>query len=228
MATPFISVSSNAQLLCRRLAMLQRDQLPFATAQALTTVAKIVQGGETKQIGSKFKNPSPFTRNSVGVRGARKSNQEALVFIKAQAARYLAPYESGGEHVLSGKALLNPKDIRKNAYGQLSRGTLARLKARPDVFIGKVKTKRGIVDGVWQRPVDPRRLTLLNGKRKKLRGLNEVMDDKRGHLKLLIRFGDALPVDIHLGYRDLAGRLVFRNFNHEMGRALAKALASAR
>ncbi|WP_208856045.1 hypothetical protein [Chromobacterium subtsugae] len=207
---------------------MQRDQLPFATAQALTVVAKTVQAAESKQIASKFKNPTPFTRNSVGVRAARKSNQEAMVFIKDQAARYLAPYESGGEHVLNSKALLNPKDIKKNAYGQLSRGTLARLRARPDIFIGKVKTRRGIVDGVWQRPVDPRRVTLLNGKRKKLRGLNEVMDDKRGHLKLLIRFGDALPVDIHLGYHELAIAQVNRHFNREMGHALARALASAR
>ncbi|WP_225548145.1 hypothetical protein [Chromobacterium violaceum] len=228
MATPFISVSSNAEQLRRKLTMVQRDQLPFATAQALTAISKIVQGGEKQQLGNKLKNPSPFTRNSVGMRAARKSNQEAMVFIKDQAARYLAPYESGGEHVLNSKALLNPKDIRRNAYGQLSRGTLERLKARPDVFIGKVKTKRGIVNGVWQRPVDPRRVTLLTRKRKKLRGLNEVEADKRGHLKLLIRFGDALPVDIHLGYHELAGRLVFRNFNREMGRALAKALASAR
>lgn len=228
MTVPFISVSSNVQQLRRKLSMTARDQLPFATAQALTAVAKIVQAGETEQLRNKLKNPSPFTRNSVGMRGARKSNQEAMVFIKDQAARYLAPYETGGQHVLNGRALLNPKDIKKNAYGQLSRGTLARLKARPDIFIGKVKTKRGIVNGVWQRPVDPRHVTLLTGKRKKLRGLNEVMDDKRGHLKLLIRFGDALPVETHLGYHELAAALINRHFNREMGRALAKALASGR
>ncbi|WP_434627613.1 hypothetical protein [Chromobacterium sp. CV08] len=227
MATPFISVSSNVQQLRRKLTMVQRDQLPFAVAQALTAVGKLVQRGETEQIGNKFKNPTPFTRNSVGMRAARKSSQEAMVFIKTQAARYLAPYESGGEHVLNGKALLNPKDIRKNAYGQLSRGTLARLKARPDVFIGKVRFKDGReVNGVWQRPPHGERRRGRNGSRGNT--WNKVDGKRTGGLKLLIRFGDALPVDIHLGYHDLAGRLVHRNFNREMGRALAKALVTSR
>ncbi|PRP68601.1 hypothetical protein BUE93_21405 [Chromobacterium amazonense] len=227
MATPFVSVSSNAKELRRKLTMVQRDQLPFATAQALTAVAKIVQAGEAQQIGKKFKNPTPFTRNSVGMRGARKSNQEAMVFIKDRAARYLAPYEEGGVHALNGKALLNPKDIKKNAYGQLSRGTLARLKARPDVFIGKVRFKDGReINGVWQRPPTGERQRGRNGT--KGNTWNKVDGKRTGGLKLLIRFGDALPVDIHLGYHDLAGRLVFRNFNREMGRALAKALATTR
>ncbi|NHR07658.1 hypothetical protein HA052_20940 [Chromobacterium haemolyticum] len=222
-----ISVLTNARELQRKLGAVARKQLPFATAQALTAVAGLVQDGETKLLVERLKNPSPFTRKSVGMRGARKSNLEAMVFIKDRAARYLEPFEDGGVHRLAGRALLNPKDIKLNAYGQLSRGALAKLKARPDIFIGPVKTKKGVVNGVWQRPTDTRRVTLLNSKGKRLSRLNKAAE-QRGHLKLLIRFGDALPVKTHLGYRERAQQIVARNFNPEFDKALANALATAR
>ena len=63
------------------------------------------------------------------------------------AAQYLDPYETGGVHGLGGKVLLNPKDIPLNQYEQLSNRVLAKLKARPDIVIGPVKTKKGVVGG---------------------------------------------------------------------------------
>ena len=94
------------------------------------------------------KSPKRSLKTLCGMRGARKDDLTAIVFVKPIAARYLLPYEEGGDHVLPGRALLNPKDIKLNANGQLPRGILARLKARPDIFIGPVQTKTGPVNGV--------------------------------------------------------------------------------
>lgn len=221
-----INVSADVKALQKQLLGLANRQIPFAASQALTAVARKVQAAETDRIGERLKNPSPFTRKSVGMRGARKSDLEALVFIKDRAAKYLDPFESGGRHVLPGRTLLNPKKVKLNMYGQLPRKMLAGLKARPDVFIGPVKTRNGVVNGVWQRPTDTKRVTLLNSKGRRLNNLYQTSGNKG--LRLLIRFGDALPVNVRLDYHKLASEIIREGFDREMRVALASALASAR
>lgn len=203
-----ISVRANVKEITRSLSALAARQIAFATAQALTALAKEVQADEIQNIADTFKKPKPFTQKSVGVRGARKDNLTATVFVRPIAAKYLSPYEGGGGHVLSGRALFNPKNIKLDQYGQLPRKVLNRLKARKDVFIGPVKSKSGTVNGVWQR---------VAAKRK-----------QPAHLKLLIRFGDSLAVNKRLNYRSRAKALVDRRFNAVFDEAMTKALASAR
>jgi len=229
MASPFdISVRANVKELTKTLSALAYKQIGFATAQALTALAKEVQADEIQNIATTFKKPRPFTQKSVGVQGARKDTLKASVFVRPIAAKYLEPYEDGGNHVLPGtsKAILNPKDIKLDQYGQLPRGVLDRLKARKDIFIGPVKTKSGIVNGVWQRaffrPKGAERGRSRQGGEVR-RGANTT-----GRLKLLIRFGDSLAVNKRLNYRSRAKALIDRRFNAVFGEAMAKALASAR
>ena len=209
MASPFeISVHANVKEISRSLSRLAHSQINFATAQALTSLAKEVQADEIRNIATTFRKPKPFTQKSVGIQGARKDTLQAKVFVRPIAAKYLEPYEKGGSHVLSGRALINPKNIKLDSYGQLPRKALARLKARKDVFIGKIKTSKGTVNGVWQRIPAKRKLP--------------------AHLKLLIRFGDSLPVKKRLNYRSRAQAIVDRRFNAVFAEAMSKALASAR
>ncbi|WP_338572018.1 hypothetical protein V6L78_28205 [Pseudomonas canadensis] len=203
-----ISVRANVKEITKSLSALAYKQVAFATAQALTALAKEVQADEIQNIAATFKKPKPFTQKSVGVRGARKDTLTATVFVRPIAAKYLDPYEGGGRHVLSGRALFNPKNIKLDQYGQLPRKVLDRLKARTDIFIGPVKSKSGTINGVWQR---------VPAKRK-----------QPAHLKLLIRFGDSLAVNKRLNYRSRAKALVDRRFSAVFGEAMAKALASAR
>lgn len=203
-----VSVRSNLKDVIKTLSNAAYKQIPFATASALTALAKEVRADEVKNLTATFKKPKPFTLRSVGVQGARKDKLEARVYVKPLAAKYLEPYEDGGKHYLAGRALLNPKDIRLDQYGQLTRSTLKRLKARSDVFIGPMPTKKGPVNGVWQR-IPARR-------------------GQPAHLRLLIRFGDALPVNKRLHYQSRAKQLVARRFNAVFGAALGRALATAR
>lgn len=204
-----ISVRGDVRALERQLSDLAYRQMPFATAQALTSLARIVQAGEQQAMTSIFDRPTPFTINSVGVKAARKDNLQALVFVKDIAAAYLEPYEEGGVNKLNSRALLKPVNIALNQYGNMPRTKLAQLKAKGNVFIGKVKGKGGQeIDGVWQRV--------------------KAAKGKPAGLKLLVRFADAHPIKQHLDYRSRAEQLVRSNFNREMGRALAKAIATAR
>ena len=203
-----ISLRSNLKQISKQLSALAYKQLDFAASQAINDVAKQVAVAEKENIKATFEKPKPFTVNAVGVKGSTKRDLTAVVFVRPIAAKYLAPYEEGGSHKLPGRALLNPKNIRLDQYGQLTRSTLQRLKARSDVFIGPVNTKHGVVNGVWQRV-------------KASRG-------RRAGLKLLIRFGDALPVKKRLGYGTTAQAVVARAWPGAFERAMARALATAR
>ncbi|WP_321810084.1 hypothetical protein [Burkholderia sp. BCC1985] len=222
-----ISVGDDIARLRRSLTALERDQLPFATAIALTAVAKKAQAAEKDAMPEVFDRPTPFTVNSVAVKGARKSDLEARVFVKDIAAAYLAPYEFGGDHKLlgSGKTWLNPKDKSLlNQYGNFSKTALKRLQARPDVFIGSIKTSSGeTIGGVWQRPPSVR-VTKVRGRR----GAVVRTADPRGHLKLLIRFGDARPVRQHLEFGERAFEIVDETFESEFDLAMRQAIATAK
>lgn len=227
-----ISVKSDIKKLTRSLSDLAAKQVPFAKAQAINATAKRVQVAEAENIKKTFKSPTPFTQNSVAIKRATKGRPTAIVYVRDIAAKYLQPYETGGVHVLPGLALLNPKNIPLNAYGQLPRGIIDKLKGRPDVFIGAVRLKNGdTINGIWQRPTDTKRVTLLNERGKRLGKLNRLKrtdDNPRGKLKLLIRFGNALPVQKQLNYGKQARVIVNRYLAQDFDAALKKALATAK
>ena len=204
-----INVRGDVKGIERSLSDFAYRHMPFATAQALTTLGKIVQKGEQDAMRSVFDRPTPFTVNSVGVKAARKDNLQATVFVKDIAAAYLQPYEFGGANKLNSRALLRPANAPLNQYGNLAKTKLSQLKAKGNVFVGKVQGKGGQeINGVWQR------VPAKNG--------------KPASVKLLIKFEDAHPVTQHLDYRQRAELLVRSNFNRVLGAALARAMATAR
>lgn len=218
-----ISILSNVRQVQRSLTSLERKQLPFATAVALTSIGKKVEAGERKGFTRQLDRPTPFTMKSIGVKAAKKNNLVATVFMRDKAASYLEPFEFGGVHKMNARAMFNPKASGTNQYGNLPRNLIARLKGRPDIFIGPVKTRGGeTVNGVWQRPHGRAGQAPRNPSSAVL-GRNTS-----GKLKLLVRFTNPQRVTQQLHYRERAKRIVAGRFDPEMRAALAKALASAR
>ena len=220
-----ISVRTNLKEIERKLTRFAAQQVPFAAAQALNAIAKQVQVAEDQNLKKVLDNPTPFTLRSIGVRGANRANQTAIVFMRDIAAAYLAPYQFGGLNKLNGKALLEPINVRVNQYGNLPRSKLQSLKGRKDVFIGRITFKKTgkTVSGVWQRPpIGTRR----SGRRGSTGNIN-VIDGARTGLKLLIRFADAHEVTQHLAYMSVAKQTIAKSFNREFGRALSRAIATA-
>lgn len=200
-----------------------KKQIPFATAQAMTSVVRQIRDAEQTAMKRRLENPTPFTVNSVRAAGATKNNLVARVFVMDTAAAYLDPFESGGVHKLNGQALLNPKNIKLNKFGNLSRNKLAQLKAKPNVFIGDVNG----VNGVWQRK---KALKGKKGKKRQKRSANGTHSPrvKQRPPKLLIRFGDALPVKPVLGYMDRANAMAKALLPQEIQKALAEAMRTAK
>ena len=212
---------ANLKDLSAQLRQLQK-QIPFATAQAMTKVVRQIEAAQKTAFQRNLENPTPFTVKAVGSAAARKDNLRARVFVRDIAASYLEPFEIGGQHKLNGKALLNPKGIKLNKYGNLTRNKLTQLKAQKDVFIGDVDG----VNGVWKRKVKKGK---KKGKRAK-RSPNGTRRDrvKQPAPKLLIRFGDALPVTPTLGYMDRANTMAQALMPGALSLAISEALKTAK
>ncbi|WP_049246034.1 hypothetical protein [Morganella morganii] len=200
-----------------------RKQIPFATAQAMTAVVRKIEDAQKAAMQRNLDNPTPFTVKSVKSRGARKSDLKAKVFVMNTAAAYLEPFETGGVHKLNGSALLNPKDIKLNKYGNLPRNKLSSLKSKENTFIGDISG----VNGVWQRKKAKKG---KKGRKRLQRSPNGTRRDRKKQPmpKLLIRFGDALPVEPVLGYQDRAMKMTQALLPQEINRALAEAIRTAR
>jgi hypothetical protein len=202
-------------------------QIPYAAATAVNDLAFQVQRAELAGIKSTFTNPRPFTQRSVLVDRANKATLSATVHVRPEVAKYLAPYETGGVHVLPGKGTiaLDPVDAKVDQYGQLPKGTVKRLTAQSNVFVGPVTTKSGAtLTGVWER-LD---ITRTGNVRRKRRGRGRIYDATHGALKLLVLFGGALPVNKSLGFMKRGAAVVAANAPAAFERAIAKALATAR
>lgn len=200
-----------------------KKQVPFATAQALTAVARKIADAQKTAFQRQLDNPTPFTVNSVRSFGARKSSLTAKVFVMDTASSYLEPFEFGGQHKLNSQALLNPKNIKLNKYGNLTRNKMTQLKAKPDVFVGAV----GGANGVWQRTKVKKG---KKGKKRRKRSANGTRQPrmKMPAPKLLIQFGDALPVKPTLGYFDRAQAMASALMPTELSKAMAEAMRTAK
>lgn len=195
-----ISFESNIAAWTRSLDDFRRQQLPFATALALTDTARYdVVPAIERQIDIVFDRPTPFTRRGVGYRPAYKNRPVARVFIKDIQARYLELEEYGGVRMPRKRALVLPVGQRVNQYGNLPRGSVQRLLARQDTFSGMVNGQGGI----WQRT-------------------------RKGGLKLLVAYEDRATYRPIFKFHETAKRAAEVAFPKRFGAALARAIATAR
>ncbi|MDE9477040.1 hypothetical protein [Xenorhabdus bovienii] len=199
-----------------------RKQIPFAMAQALTSVARDIEKAQKVALERRLENPTSFTVKSVRSQGARKDNLTAKVFVMPTAASYLEPFEVGGVHKLNGAALLNPKNVKLNKHGNLPRNKLSQLKGKPDTFIGELDG----VNGVWQR----KKSKSKKSKRRLKRSPNGTRRERQKQRapKLLIRFGDALSVDPVLGYQERAQQMAQSLMPAAISQALDEAIRTAK
>ena len=103
----------------------------------------------------------------------------------------------------------------------MPRNKLSQLKAKPNVFVGEVSG----VDAVWQR----RKPKKAKKKRAK-RSANGTRRPKRKQRapKLLVRFGDALPVKPTLGYMDRANTMANALLPSALNQAISEAIRTAK
>lgn len=228
-----INIHAQVSKFEKTVSALAYKQLPFATAQAITGLAKQISLAEQLNERKVLDRPRPFTENAIGVVGASKARQTAKVYMKDITAKYLEPYEFGGKNVLNSRAVLTPIDAVKDLdqYGDLPRNWMAKLKGRKDIFIGPVTTKSGVINGVWQRSVATGARVSATKMTKKgvLRtARTRAKLNASGRLKLLVKFSDAHDAKQHLGWFVVAQQVIDKNVDKALGNALAKAIETAK
>jgi hypothetical protein len=218
-----IDIRPDLKGLQRAFVNLRAKQAPFATALALNNLAKGIVQQERDELSSDFKKHTPFTDNAFRIEVATKNKPIAVVAAKDIQASYLEPYVFGGDRSLgTKKGMLSPitQNLQLNQYGNIPRGKLQSLKGKPGVFIGPVKTKAGIINGVWrQRPS-------LNTGRRGTRGMAGI--DRGGKLDLLIKFTNTSPVPHRFNFFGRARSYIKANAAREFDAAMRRAFATAK
>lgn len=199
-----ISIKSDIEKALKRLDDVQKKQVPFATAKALTETAREVQRAMPNQAERDFDQPIGFTKRGFYVVSAKKSDLKAIVGIKDTQAKYLGLQVSGGTARPKKRALLSPAGVNLNRYGNMTRNKVKQLLARPDVFSGTV---RGIA-GIWQ----------YQGK----------AGNPGRKLKLLIRYKDTQEYRPRFKFYDIAEAIARASFSRNFNAALSAALRTAR
>lgn len=134
------------------------NQIPFATAMALTHLAQDIRQAEKGHLRGALDRPTPYTVNAVRIRPATKRSLEAYIWLLDEApkgtppVKYLRPLIAGGQRepkrferalrragVLPASLHTVPgRDARLNRFGNLTAGTytkiLSDLQASPDEF----------------------------------------------------------------------------------------------
>lgn len=194
-----INVTHDLDKLKKKLNYIERKQIPFATAKALTDTAKEVQQKEVEQLEKDIDRPAPFTKRGFYIRRATKNNLVSVIGIKDIQAKYLGLQVEGGTQTPANKAIVRPANLKLNKYGNLTKGRIKKLLARPDTFSGTVKG----VPGIWQR-------------------------NKKGGLKLLVRYKAKQQHTKRFKFYETAASEAKQRFPVHLKRNIALALKTAR
>ena len=214
-------------------------QLPFAVALALTRTAQQAATAVERRMPEVFDRPTPFTRNSVTVRAARKGPRpEAAVLVKPIAAAYLLKQETGATIAPTpGHPIAIPVQAKTNQFGNLPRAFWQKLRreqaAKPYVPASafSVKTKQQVTKygggifvvgpghptlppGIYQRP--PVRRAGARGKA-----------GVAGKLKLLVALQKRATYERRFGFADTVSQTVAKTYAATFGQAFHEALRSA-
>lgn len=106
-----------------------KKQTAFASAVALTRTAKRAQADMPAALQRALDQPTTFTQRGTYVLAARRDKLEAVIGFKDRQARYMAYQIAGGVYNPGRAGIKLPGDITLNTFGNIPRGTIAKLKA---------------------------------------------------------------------------------------------------
>lgn len=239
-----LSVRDNIKQVQRELSAIARDQIPFASAVAITRTAKILDRELAQEVKAELDSPTPYIAKSTFSTSAKKQDLNATVGIRDQASRGASPAQYVQEHFSGDNRGMKPYEVALQSIGALPRG----MRAVPgngiklDRFGNPNRRDVQEVIGAVRRGIS---VFKGKGKRTMLTGyFVRLPSDRRPqarHLEPGIwrRIGrDAvIPVFLFIdeaGYRKrfdlpkLARTVIDRDFNRELAKAIDQAVRTAR
>lgn len=231
-----ITIDTNIADVQRQLGV-QAKQVTYATAVALTKTAGRIKAAMPAELERVFDRPTAYTKQGTYLKMATKNNLTAEVGFKRVQANYLQLQAEGGTKQPGAAGLRLPGNIQLNAFGNIPRGLIAKLKAgAQNGTLSAAIVKRLGVTGSRRKGAAPiqlfygqpqgkgwdkapmgiwRRVPGINGSKGKLIPVVVFEDTPAKYTKRLDLEAMALPI-------------VFSHFEQEFGAALTKALATAR
>lgn len=137
----------------RQFRTLTKSQVPFATALALNDTAADGKLAAEDAMRDELDRPTPFTQRGLYQGRASKDRLQAVVGFRAIQGGYMRKQIEGGVREPEGRALLIPKAIRLNQYGNMARRAVAQAMGRGTTFVasrGKGKTGH-LRPGIYRR-----------------------------------------------------------------------------
>lgn len=230
-------IRSNVRDVSRWLDDVQKKQLPFATALAMTKTAQDVKAEEIAVMKRVFDNPTPYALNALAVKPAKKTNLIASVAFKefagkgTPAKRFLNPEVHGGARsqksherqlapYMAGKRFTSPaQGYARNKYGNIPGGTytriLSHLRVNPDAAQNVTGSKRS-------------RAKRANGEFFGIKGTGVF--ERRGGRKIrpVLIFTRPPRYTKRFPFYETAERVVKQRFNVNFEIAWQRAMATAR
>lgn len=234
-------IRTNVDELKRRLTDLEKNEVPFATARALTDVAFLVRAAEQDEMRRVFKNPTDWTLNGMVVDKAEKSGKPAAVRFEEFAGkgtpsgRYLQPQIHGGprghtpfEHRLQRAGYLKPGEFLvparhadRNGRGDLNPGQITKILSDLSTIDTALRGAGGRNRGVRRRES----YRFEKGGGPLPRGIYHGTGLRRGLVFLVVR--QPMYVTI-FDFKGVAERTIAREFAPAFRRNLARAVQSSR
>lgn len=224
---------------------LEREQLPFAAALALTATAQDVKKALVDEMASVFDRPTRFTLNSLFVDPATKASMKARVWMKDRtpdsggraATEWLAPQiysggrdQKGSEKGLNAKGVLPngqyimpAKGLKLDAHGNISRGTMNKivsgLGAQRDKYANSTTSRRSA--GNLKRY-----FVMKKGNRPI--GIAERTGKGKAGMRMVVAFASRPQYSKRFDFFEVANRVAEDRLPIQFELALARALATAR
>jgi hypothetical protein len=160
-----IDITAPVEAFSREISAIERQNIPFVTAFALTKTGQDIKEAETKAMESAFDRPTRFTLNALQLVPATKQTLRAEVKFKEgfgsiPAQRYLGPEVEGGGRVhksheraliragvmLSGEYAVPSKFAPLDSHGNLKGSVITRIlsdvQANPDPLSNSTRKTR--------------------------------------------------------------------------------------
>lgn len=198
-----ISVKSNVKQLQQKFSRFHRDQVPFATASALTKTVQAAQRGIQEQIPNRFNVTKKWwlkqQPTGVKIKPATKRQLWATVFTNA----YFAPLQEDGgtKKPFKGSRLAVPTD-NVRAKKRRRSGGVREVIDRPKTFFGKTKTGK----------------TALYRRRTK----------NARPIELLYVFSPTARITRRFRFKDTARAVAEKQFNRNFTKQMIQAIRTAR
>lgn len=204
-------MTTNAGMVAKLLDSTTRQQLPFATARALTWTVKDAQPVVRNKMGSQFTLRNRFTQQEVRFTAAKKTNLSAEIG-SSDRTGYMQRQQTGGVKTPRGRHIAIPVNARRGKTGIIRKANRpSALLEKPGTFIAQV----GKTYGIW--------------KREKIKGYYSLTTRKQtGRLHLMYHLIKSAQVEDRYELDNTVNHTVARRFYVNFKNSMDSALRTAK